>query len=85
MDQFNRLVSEQMITMEKLLYLQAELERCLEIEAELQKLQNETELESIQSDIQQMKKELKEIQLIFEKQTEDVIQSYQVTNLTPSR
>ncbi|MDQ6596223.1 YgaB family protein [Bacillus salipaludis] len=85
MDQFNRLVSEQMITMEKLLYLQAELERCLEIEAELQNLQNETELESIQTDIQQMKKELKEIQLIFEKQTEEVIQSYQVTNLTPSR
>ncbi|WP_026573516.1 YgaB family protein [Bacillus sp. UNC438CL73TsuS30] len=85
MDQFNRLVSEQMITMEKLLYLQAELERCLEIEAELQNLQNETELESIQTDIQQMKKELKEIQLIFEKQTEEVIQSYQVANLTPSR
>ncbi|OIK04719.1 hypothetical protein BIV60_27840 [Bacillus sp. MUM 116] len=85
MDQFNRLVSEQMITMEKLLYLQAELERCLEIEAELQKLQNETELESIQSDIQEMKKDLKEIQFIFEKQTEEVIQSYQVTHLTHSR
>ncbi|MDR6998980.1 YgaB family protein [Neobacillus niacini] len=85
MDQFNRLVSEQMITMEKLLYLQAELERCLEIEAELHKLQNETELESIQSDIQQMKNELKEIQMIFEKQTEEVIQSYQVSNLTHSR
>ncbi|MED3562487.1 YgaB family protein [Bacillus xiapuensis] len=85
MDQFNRLVSEQMKTMEKLLYLQAELERCLEIKAELQRLQNETELESIQSDIQEMKKELKEIQFIFEKQTEEVIQSYQVAHLTPSR
>ena len=78
MDQFNRLVSEQIITMEKLLNLQAELERCLEIKRELQNLQKETELESIQFDIEQMKKELAEIQQIFEKQTEEVIQSYQI-------
>lgn len=76
MNHFNRLVSEQMATMEKLLYLQAELERCQEIEEELQKLQNATQLECIQIDIQQMKKELREIQLIFEKQTEEVINSY---------
>ena len=62
MDHFNRLVSDQMMTMEKLLYLQAELERCQEIEEELQTLQNETELESVKIEIQQMKKELKEIQ-----------------------
>ena len=84
MDQFNRLVTEQMATMEKLLYLQGELERCQEIEAELRELQNSTDLESVQSDIQQMKKELREIQLIFEKQTEEVIKSYQDVNLTPS-
>ncbi|PLS05863.1 YgaB family protein [Neobacillus cucumis] len=84
MDHFNRLVSEQMVTMEKLLYLQAELERCQQIEEELQNLQNETNLESIQNDIQSMKKELKEIQLIFEKQTEEVINSYREMNLTPS-
>ncbi|MCM3764821.1 YgaB family protein [Neobacillus niacini] len=81
MNQFNRLVSEQMVTMEKLLFLQAELERCQEIEAELQALQNETDLETIQADIQMMKKELKEIQLIFEKQTEEVINSYREINL----
>ncbi|WP_066305301.1 YgaB family protein [Bacillus sp. FJAT-29814] len=80
MNQFNRLVSEQMVTMEKLLFLQAELERCQEIEAELQALQNETDLETIQADIQMMKKELKEIQLIFEKQTEEVINSYREMN-----
>ncbi|WP_045520046.1 YgaB family protein [Neobacillus niacini] len=85
MDHFNRLVSEQMMTMEKLLYLQGELERCQEIEEQLQTLQNETELESVQFDINQMKKELKEIQGIFEKQTEEVIQSYRETNLEPSR
>ncbi|PFO07238.1 YgaB-like protein [Neobacillus bataviensis] len=84
MDHFNRLVSEQMVTMEKLLYLQAELERCQQIEEELQTLQNATNLESIQSDIQAMKQELKEIQLIFEKQTEEVINSYREMNLTPS-
>ncbi|MDQ0973268.1 YgaB family protein [Neobacillus sp. 179-C4.2 HS] len=84
MDHFNRLVSEQMMTMEKLLYLQGELERCQEIEQQLQIIQNETELESVQFDINQMKKELKEIQEIFEKQTEEVIQSYRETDLEPS-
>jgi len=82
MDHFNRLVSEQMKTMEKLLYLQGELERCQEIEEQLQILQNATDLESIQNDIFQKKKELKEIQLIFEKQTEEVIKTYQDFNLT---
>jgi uncharacterized protein (DUF342 family) len=84
MDQFNRLVSEQMATMEKLLYLQAELERCQQIEEELQKLQNATNLQSVKNDIQAMKKELKEIQIMFEKQTEEVINSYREMNLTPS-
>ncbi|MFJ5758445.1 YgaB family protein [Neobacillus sp. NPDC093182] len=84
MDHFNRLVSEQMMTMEKLLYLQGELERCQEIEQQLQTIQNETELESVQFDINQMKKELKEIQEIFEKQTEEVIQSYRESDLEPS-
>jgi hypothetical protein len=84
MDHFNRLVTEQMLTMEKLLYLQGELERCQEIEQQLQTIQNETELESVQFDINQMKKELKEIQEIFEKQTEEVIQSYRETDLEPS-
>jgi predicted PolB exonuclease-like 3'-5' exonuclease len=84
MDHFNRLVSEQMMTMEKLLYLQGELERCQEIEVQLQTLQKETELESVQFDINQMKKELKEIQEVFERQTEEVIQSYRETDLEPS-
>ncbi|WP_040206464.1 YgaB family protein [Neobacillus jeddahensis] len=84
MDHFNRLVSEQMATMEKLLFLQTELERCQQIEEELQTLQKATDLESIQNDIQLMKKELKEIQLIFEKQTEEVINSYREQNLTTS-
>lgn len=84
MDHFNRLVSEQLVTMDKLLYLQGELERCQQIEAELQILQKATDLESIQSEIKLMKQELKEIQSIFEKQTEEVINSYREMNLTPS-
>jgi len=84
MDHFNRLVSEQLVTMDKLLYLQGELERCQQIEAELQTLQKATDLESIQSEIKLMKQELKEIQSIFEKQTEEVINSYREMNLIPS-
>lgn len=77
MNQFNHLVSEQMKTMEKLLYLQAELERCQQIEEELRILQQETELDSVIFEIIRMKEELKEIQQIFENQTEEVIRSYQ--------
>ncbi len=82
MNEFNRLVSEQMKTMEKLLYLQGELERCQEIEEELKVLQQETELESVQYEICRMKEELKEIQQIFENQTEEVIRTYQSMDLT---
>ena len=84
MDHFNRLVSEQLVTMEKLLYLQGEIERCQQIEEELQTLQDATDLESVQADIRLKKKELKEIQTIFEKQTEEVINSYREMNLTAS-
>lgn len=82
MEQFNRLVSEQMKTMEKLLFIQSELERCQEIEEELIVLQKETELVSVQYEINRMKEELKEIQQVFENQTEEVIRSYQLMDLT---
>ncbi|MFE8700565.1 YgaB family protein [Cytobacillus sp. FJAT-54145] len=77
MNNFNRLVSEQMVTMDKLLFIQSELERCKEIEKELKELQQETQLKSIQLEINRMKKELKEIHQTFESQTEEVIRSYQ--------
>ncbi|EWG08643.1 hypothetical protein LIS77_05535 [Cytobacillus firmus] len=82
MENFNSLVSEQMKTMEKLLYLQSELERCQEIEEELKAIQQETELESVQYEIARMKEELKQIHRIFEEQTEEVIRSYQKVNVT---
>ena len=77
MEDFNRLVNEQMETMDKLLFLQAEIERCQQLENELKVLQQEAKLESIQHDISRMKSELKEIHQIFEKQTEELILSYQ--------
>ncbi|KXG10958.1 hypothetical protein AT864_00826 [Anoxybacillus sp. P3H1B] len=77
MELFDRLVGEQLKTMEQLLFLQSEIERCQSIEEELIELQNEAKLQSVQEEIQQMKQQLKEIQQTFEKQTEEVIQSYQ--------
>ncbi|MCQ6277226.1 hypothetical protein JMM81_20335 [Bacillus sp. V3B] len=82
MKEFDRLVTEQMKTMDRLLFLQGELERCQEIETQLGELQQESKLESVQLEIKRMKEELKEIQQIFEKQTEEVIRSYQEINVT---
>jgi hypothetical protein len=74
---FNQLVSEQLATMDKLLLLQAEIERCQKLEEELIKLQEMSKVQSMKSEIIQKKKELKEIHKIFQEQTEDVIRSYQ--------
>jgi hypothetical protein len=76
MKAFNELVSEQMKTMEKLLYLQSEIERCQELEGELQELDEAARLDSIKKEIIDMKNELKEIQKTFEIQTDEVIRSY---------
>jgi tRNA(Ser,Leu) C12 N-acetylase TAN1 len=76
MGAFNELVSEQMKTMEKLLYLQSEIERCQELEGELQELEEATRLDSIKKEIIVMKNELKKIQKTFEVQTDEVIRSY---------
>jgi len=80
--EFNRLVTEQMKTMDRLLFLQGELERCQEVEIQLNDLQQENKLESVQFEITKMKEELKEIQQMFEIQTEKVIQFYQEKEVT---
>ena len=82
MEEFNRLITEQMKTMDKLLFLQSELERCEDIEIQLKKLEQENELESVHRELSKMKDELKELQKMFEMQTEDVIRSYQEMNVT---
>ncbi len=81
MDQFNELVSMQMKTMDKLLYLQSELERCQQIEQQLVTLRQNTELGEIREEIDRMKEELKDIHRTFEEQTEEVIRSYQEMNI----
>jgi DNA mismatch repair ATPase MutS len=82
MDKFNELVSTQMQTMEKLLYLQSELERCQEIEKQLDALKQSAELEDLRMEIDLKKQDLKEIHRMFEKQTEEVIHTYQELAVT---
>jgi hypothetical protein len=82
MQEFNRLVAKQMQTMDRLLFLQSELERCQEIENVLKELQHESQVASVQLEIIKMKKELKDIQQQFELQTEEVIRSYQEIGVT---
>ncbi|OIU68869.1 YgaB family protein [Rossellomorea aquimaris] len=74
---FNQLVSEQLATMDKLLFLQAEIERFQKLENDLIELQELTKVQSLKTEIFQKKRELKEIHRIFQEQTDDVIRSYQ--------
>ncbi|MBN8252912.1 hypothetical protein LZP85_01230 [Priestia flexa] len=76
MEQFTKLVSQQLETMDQLLFLQSEIERCQQIEEELIKLQAEAKLDCIRGEISEMKQRLKEIQQTFEVQTEEIISSY---------
>lgn len=80
-NQFDKLVGEQLVTMEKLLFVQSEIERCQKLQQELTELQDTTKIESIQNEINQMKKELHEIQKTFERQTEEVIKTYQIEHI----
>ncbi|MFD0050600.1 YgaB family protein [Actinomycetes bacterium NPDC127524] len=77
MKEFDRLINEQLKTMEKLLFIQSEIERCQEIEQQLRALQEMTELDCIQDEILRMKQELSAIHEMFEQQTEEVIRYYQ--------
>ncbi|WP_108670543.1 YgaB family protein [Peribacillus acanthi] len=77
MNEFNLLVGEQLKTMDKLLFIQSEIERCQEVESQLNALKEQSELLSVQEEISKMKDELLDIQRLFEKQTEEVIRSYQ--------
>ncbi|TXC85694.1 hypothetical protein FS935_20230 [Metabacillus litoralis] len=74
---FDQLVGEQLKTMDKLLYLQSEIERCQDIKKQLVALQDETQMQSVQIEIENMKVELNKIQRVFEQQTEEVIRSYE--------
>ncbi|WP_099352807.1 YgaB family protein [Fredinandcohnia onubensis] len=77
MSNFNALVGEQLKTMDKLLFIQSEIERCQELEKQILELQKETELQPIQEEIKRMQDELTQIHDLFQQQTEEVIRSYQ--------
>ena len=77
MKSFEELVNEQMVIMDKLLHMQTELDRYMDLEIELRNRKTDIELLSVQDDINEMKKELDTIQTIFMQLTEKVIESYQ--------
>jgi hypothetical protein len=77
MNHFEGLVEEQLKTMDKLLFVQSEIERCQQLEAELLALQEETNIQSIKDEIAKMKIELRQIHETFDKQTEELVQLYQ--------
>ncbi|WP_282034260.1 YgaB family protein [Metabacillus indicus] len=74
---FDALVGRQLETMDKLLDLQGEIERCQELKEQLNNLPGEA-CGEIQEEIEIMKEELQSIQKVFQKQTEEVIRSYQI-------
>jgi hypothetical protein len=78
MKEFDRLIGEQLQTMEKLLFLQSEIERCQEIEQQLCALHEISEVDTVREEIEQKKMELEEIQEVFERQTEEVIHHFQL-------
>jgi YgaB-like protein len=80
--EFNQLVADQVKTMDKLLFLESEIERCQKLEAELAELQQLTEVQSVKIEINQMKEELKAIQSVFQEQTEQIVLTYQQEKLS---
>lgn len=82
MEQFDIEVAKQLEIMDKLLYLQTEIERCQSIEKQLIELENGTKLLSVQNEIKEMKEELLSIQLLFQKQTEETLRSYKKSAIT---
>ncbi|MBO9130959.1 YgaB family protein [Bacillus sp. 165] len=77
MKQFNDLVTEQMKIMDQLLYLQGEAERCEEIKATLSEFQDEAKIRRLEEEMHKIQQQLKHIQETFEKQTLEVIQSFE--------
>ncbi|WP_404431550.1 YgaB family protein [Sutcliffiella horikoshii] len=76
-DRFDVAVAEQLKTMDRLLLLQGEIERNEKAIEQLEQLKEEAEkLRKLKEDIGKMKEELAEIQLIFETQTEEAINSF---------
>ncbi|MFB7140353.1 MULTISPECIES: YgaB family protein [unclassified Bacillus (in: firmicutes)] len=76
MQVFDELVSRQLETMDQLIKIQEEIERCQEIENQLFELEDLSKLSSIQDEIHIMRTELKAIQDTFLIQTQQIIKSF---------
>ncbi|WP_088043502.1 YgaB family protein [Bacillus sp. EAC] len=76
MQVFDELVSRQLETMDQLIKIQEEIERCQEIENQLYELEDISKLSSIQDEIHIMRTELKAIQNTFLLQTQQIIKSF---------
>lgn len=76
MQVFDELVSRQLETMDQLIKIQEEIERCQEIENQLFELEDLSKLSSIQDEIHIMRTELKAIQNTFLLQTQQIIKSF---------
>ncbi|MET3196614.1 YgaB family protein [Gottfriedia sp. OAE603] len=76
MQVFDELVSRQLQTMDQLIKIQEEIERCQEIENQLFELEDLSKLSSIQDEIHIMRSELKAIQNTFLLQTQQIIKSF---------
>jgi YgaB-like protein len=76
MQVFDELVSRQLETMDQLIKIQEEIERCQEIENQLFELEDLSKLSSIQDEINIMRTELKAIQNTFLLQTQQIIKSF---------
>lgn len=76
MQVFDELVSRQLETMDQLIKIQEEIERCQEIENQLFELEDLSKLSTIQDEIHIMRTELKAIQNTFLAQTQQIIKSF---------
>ncbi|MFS0655789.1 YgaB family protein [Bacillus sp. 179-C3.3 HS] len=76
MSDFDQLVKEQLQLMDQLLNVQGELDMCLETEKQLLLNEKKDEWHKLHDEIKQKRLELKQVQTLFTKQTEQVINSY---------
>jgi AAA+ ATPase superfamily predicted ATPase len=76
MQLFDELVNRQIETMDQLIKIQEEIERCQEIENQLYELEDLTKLSNIREEIDIMREELKAIQHTFQTQTQQIIKSF---------
>ncbi|WP_110926495.1 YgaB family protein [Bacillus massiliglaciei] len=77
MEEFDQLIQKQLQTMDKLLFLQSEIERCQDIESQLSALQEMSKADTVKDEISKKQSELQAIHDMFEKQTEEVIRYFQ--------